>query len=86
MRQTDRFRIWLLTAALTVSIAWPVRNLWAQSQEFINGSNAMQFAALGGRIDKIENMINAVLVAMVINFVAQLIQLKRAPTARKVPK
>lgn len=85
-RKTDQVRLMLLLAALTVAAAWPIKNLLAQSQDYINGSTMMQIAALGVRIDKIENMINAVLLAMVINFVTQIVQIKRSQGGRKVSR
>lgn len=83
-RMTDRVRVWLLVTCLVVAAAWPLRNLWAQSQDYINGSTMMQLVALGIRIDKIENMINAVLLAMVVNFIAQIVQIKRSRDSRKM--
>jgi len=82
MRIADRVRLVLIGVALLVSCIYPVTNIWAQSQEYINGSTAIQIAALGTRIDKIESMINAVLLAMVINFVTQIVQIRRSAERR----
>lgn len=85
-RQTDRVSMVLLAVAAIVVAVWPVIRVMAQSQEYINGSTAMQIAALGIRIDKIESMINAVLLAMVINFIAQIVQIKRSSGGRRMQK
>lgn len=82
MRLTDRLRIALLVAATGVACCWPALNAWAQTQDYINGTTTQQIAALGIRIDKIESMINAVLLAMVINFVTQIVQIRRNPIGR----
>lgn len=77
-RRTDWVRVLLIVSAVAIVAVPLVRNVFAQSQEYINGSTAMQLAAQGVRLDKIENMINGVLLAMVVNFVAQLVQIKRS--------
>lgn len=68
--------------AIVTVLLVPALRLFAQSQEYINGTTAMQILGLGLRIDKIENMINAVLVAMVINFVTQIVSIRRASNGR----
>jgi hypothetical protein len=82
MRMNDKLRIALLIGATVVVSLWPVRYLLAQSQDFINGTTAQQITALGTRIDKIEAMINAVLLAMVINFITQIVQIRRSAERR----
>jgi hypothetical protein len=86
-RRFDALRIVLLTTAAVVSGHWPALALFAQSltptsQDWFNGSVAQQVATLTQRIDKIENMINAVLVALVINFIVQVISIRRGPERR----
>lgn len=84
-RASDAHRISLLLGAFFV----PVPSLLAyaglamQSQDFINGTTAQQVAALALRIDRIENMIYAVFVAMMINFAAQVVQIRRSTNGRK---
>lgn len=82
-RRTDRVRVLLLTGAAIIAGVWPVLHLLAQTQDYINGSVAQQLSALGQRIDKIDQMINAVLVALVINVIAQVLQIRRAPDRRE---
>lgn len=82
MRRSDRLNIGLLAVAIVTVLLVPALRLFAQSQEYINGTTAMQILGLGLRIDKIENMINAVLVAMVINFVTQIVSIRRASNGR----
>lgn len=83
-RRTDAHSIAMLVCAFFVPI--PAIYAWSggamQSQDFINGTVSQQITALGGRIDRIENMIYAVFVAMMINFVAQVIQIRRGVNGR----
>lgn len=84
-RTTDQVRVGLLVGAVAVSAFWPAMAVFAQSQDAINATLTQQVIALVERIGKIESMINAVLVALVINFIAQVVQIRRGAD-RKGPR
>lgn len=83
MRHSDRVRLVLIVVALGVACVYPVLSAFAQSQDYLNGTMMSQIGALGFRIDKIERMINAVLLAMIVNFIAQIVQIRRGPQQRR---
>ncbi len=85
MRTTDKVRLALIVASIAVVTICLVVRAFAQTlptQDYINGTTAALIAAQGIRIDNIERMINAVLVALVINFIAQIVQIRRQPQSR----
>lgn len=83
MRRSDRLRISLLLIAAVLAGLWPTMNAWAQTQDAINATVAQQVMYLGQRLDKIDSMINAVLVALVVNFIAQIINIRRGSSDRR---
>lgn len=84
MRRIDRIRIALLIGASLIASFWSTLNVWAQSQDAINATVAEQVKYLGLRLDKIDSMINAVLIALVVNFIAQIVQIRRNTDKRGV--
>lgn len=81
-RKDDWIRIAITGAACVVAAIWPATWVFAQSQDFINGSVTQQIAGLTLRIDKIDSMINAVLLALVMNFIAQIVNIRSARNRR----
>jgi hypothetical protein len=75
-RYSDDIRIWILSVACCVSGFIPAQRVFAQTQDYINGSVAGQLTSLSQRMDKIDAMINAVLVALVLNFIAQVVNIR----------
>lgn len=82
-RTSDVLRIWLLVAAMVIAAILPTMNAFAQTQEVINATFSEQMKALVFRIDRIENMINAVLLALIVSFIGQLVQLVRDRDRRR---
>lgn len=83
MRQVDRLRVGILGCAVAVAAFWPAVNVWAQSQDTINATLGEQVKNLSFRLDRIDNYMSAVLLALVLNFIAQVVQIKRAPERRQ---
>ena len=83
MRTTDKLRITLLIGAALLASLFPAMNVWAQTQDAINATVAQQVMYLGQRLDKIDSMINAVLIALVVNFIAQIVNIRRGPSQRE---
>lgn len=82
-RTSDVVRIWLLLASMVIAAWLPTVNMFAQTQEAINATFAEQVKGLVFRIDKIESMINAVLLALIVSFIGQLVQLVRDRDRRR---
>lgn len=72
----------LLTGAAVTAALFPAMSALAQTQDAINATVTQQVIYLGQRLDKIDQMINAVLIALVLNFVAQVVNIKRGPGMR----
>lgn len=81
-RVNDWVRMGLLATAAIVAAFWPAVSAFAQTQDAINATLTEQIKGVVLRIDKIDSMINAVLIALVINFIAQVVQIRRTPSGR----
>lgn len=83
-RQSDRLQIAILVIACAFAICWPtVEGFAAQSQEVFNATTAEQMKGMVLRVERIETMINAVLLALVANFIAQIVRIRRTPERRR---
>lgn len=83
-RRSDRIQIAILIVACAFAIGWPTIEGFAQtaSQDVFNATVAEQMKGMALRVERIESMINAVLLALVANFIAQIVKLRRLPERR----
>lgn len=79
MRKADQ--VFILMVAVNCLVLGGLTIVLAQGlaidQNYINGGNEARFAAINLRLDHIENLANVVIAALIVNFIAQLVQLTR---------
>lgn len=73
----------LLLVALVVAGGHLVWHVFAESQDAINATLTQQLLDQGKRLDRIETLINGVLVAVVIGLLTQIMQILRGPERRR---